>query len=225
MESILMLSGPKKHVGDSGPGSDVLLKGDETHGYFGRVPVSALANGIELAAGVGLTTGTVLSDGTNSDWIKFSIDSKILFVQLRGFRHTISWPQLNAVGIVYGDKTYTTKGWVFKVRLIKGDIVDPISRVAAGSAINDLTPSINERTEWGKTMSKILDGTFDSISVSETGLDKMTGGATWCQETQSGSPTYHLVRGATGLPNWYGTRNDALNFRLWRPVLELVGRA
>ena len=83
-----------------GPGSQVLIAGDMTAGFFGEVPTSELITGNDLATAIGLTTGT--SQFNNEPWLKFALDNNIIYVAKKPYRHSVSWEHIYQAGAVYG---------------------------------------------------------------------------------------------------------------------------
>ena len=83
-----------------GPGSQELIAGDMTAGFFGEVPVTELITGDDLATQIGLTQGT--SQFSNEPWLKFALDDNIIYVAKKPYRHTVSWEHIYQAGAVYG---------------------------------------------------------------------------------------------------------------------------
>lgn len=123
------------------PGSNMLVAGDMSAGYFGLVPVSELFTGTELAALCGIIEGVAQFD--NEPWLKFAIDGKIIFKSKKTYRHSISWNAINDVGCVNGNKIVTKNRLNYNVRLMNGIVGSTSDYVN-----NTFTNVIN--SEWNK---------------------------------------------------------------------------
>ena len=94
------------------PGPKTLLKGDSEAGFYGFVQPNEMGEissnpqanraytGANLALALGLSAGTAF----NSDvpLMKFHYKGKVLFIPLTGYRHSATWDQIYAAGLVYG---------------------------------------------------------------------------------------------------------------------------
>ena len=94
------------------PGPKTLLKGDSEAGFYGFVQPKEMGeissnpqanrdySGANLALALGLSAGTAF----NSDvpLMKFHYKGKVLFIPLTGYRHSATWDQIYAAGLVYG---------------------------------------------------------------------------------------------------------------------------
>lgn len=217
--------------GGSTPG-DSLLAGTLTKGWYGEVSASNFITGDQLATAIGLTAGA--SQNSTAGWLKFSLDSKTLYVAKRPFRYGISWGSINAVGAVTGTKTITIAGKTYKVRLLKGRGDGLTTTFANGY---DTTPTVN--SEWNRLMYHVSGTPFvdtnntlasEGISVgdwaqySESNLSTYYsygfGSATWCQD-QAG--TNYVYRGSSGVSYIVSSASTYTgNVMGWRPCLELV---
>lgn len=223
MEDMLFLKkGGRRYNGISGPGPDVILKGDDVNGYFGFVGAEDLITGNALASLVGLTAGTAIAENSTYGWLKFLVDGKVLFVSKKPFRHSLGWAALNSRNIVYGNTELDIGEYRYKIRLIRGDTVNPTVRISQSGFIY-IDTDIDDLTEWGRTIRMAQDGRYDNISLADLGQTSPLANATWCQESMANSTSgYNLLRGSNGSVNFFGGRNDAVGYRGWRPVLELI---
>lgn len=98
------------------PGSNTLIGGDESGGYFGEVSAIDLISGEDLCNAIGLTAGTLQE--SDAGWLKYYNDNEIIYVAKRTFRHTISWNDINAVGAIFGDKKIKVGNHVYAVRAL-----------------------------------------------------------------------------------------------------------
>jgi hypothetical protein len=199
---------------DYGPGPTTLLTGTPTLGYFGALTPAAFITGSALSALAGVAAGEVHS--TTTDWLKFSLDGKVVYVPKAPIRRVLTWDQLNAAGVVFG-KEVTFGGRRYKVRLMTGGDADP-SSVAGG--------------EWNKLMYGVCTGrpagTLVLANFSNTELNVVTalkGNASICQE-KSKTSAEHIQRGFTDIKSYgalafTGARGNGDNFG-WRPLLELI---
>ena len=93
--------------------SKKLFAGNSKAGFYGFVQPSDFGeiednpegsktfNGDNLALAVGISQGT--SQFSDTSWMKFSWNGKILFVPVKTLRYSISWNAIYNAGAVYGD--------------------------------------------------------------------------------------------------------------------------
>lgn len=213
-----------------GPGPKNLIGGDREAGFFGEVPYTLFQNGVWVAQNVGLTAG--VSQNSNEPWLKFILDGKILYVAKKTFRHTVSWDNLNSLGIVTGTKTVTFGGNTYKVRLLKATVTD----FQYGYGYD---PVETHGSEWNRLLYRIsgkpwynAENTLASENIEEGDWAQYTeaqlnfiwqladGGVTMCQERVG---TDNIRRGSGGVSHvWYNASSNASHTHGWRPVLELV---
>ena len=106
--------------------------------YYGEVPASEFFTGDELSTLLGVTEGELQNSDT--DWFKFSLHGKVLFIPKMTIRHSVSWDYLYSKGLVYGTddigiaptgtptnqlKIVTKNGFNYKVRLLRGTSIEP----------------------------------------------------------------------------------------------------
>jgi hypothetical protein len=197
---------------ETGPGEKFVLAGDDALGWYGTVAATDFINGPDLALAVGLSAGNSLYP--DSDWMKFAHQDRILFIPKQCLRHALSWDQLNALGLVYGETTVVIKGLTYKVRLIQGAANDPaLSATDAGREWNDLIYRVSDgdptQTFWAR------------YTNAELNVAGGNGTYTWCQEKYSSSDrVYRGLNGVTSM-NTVSTTYTGVAIG-WRPVLELV---
>jgi len=90
----------------TGPGGNVVLRGDWNAGYMGFVPVAQLLtiSGLRTALAVGSGLGSAPADNTMTGWYKFVFKGKILFIPnaICTAQGTCTWSQIYNLGLVYG---------------------------------------------------------------------------------------------------------------------------
>ena len=181
---------------------------------------------------MGVTAGTSINSTTN--WLKFSLDSKTLYVSKKPIRYGITWAQLNTANVIFGAKTIVISGKTYKVRLLKGRGDGLTTNYGYGY---DLQATWN--SEWNRTMyhvsgkpfgagsSNILtsegiaEGDWAKFSEADLTMYYGNGSASWTQDTVD---VYKAYRGYVGVS--FASRDDgylAVNTFGWRPCLELVG--
>lgn len=179
---------------------------DTQDAYLGKV--NNIITGNNLYSLLGLTVGTsVVTDDIT--WLKFiSKDGKEILIADRNIKHSISYSQLESVGIVktipsgyYPEqqgKIITIGGKQYKCRLLTGGNANPASS-GAGSEwdrfIVGLVPSNND-SNWNNIYS-------------------------WCQEVHSSFASYRVIRGSSAVSSFSRTTSTGTssNFGV-RPVLE-----
>lgn len=232
MNETMILAAKKKTSG--------LLGGDLNAGYYGVVESADFITGDALASAVGLTAGT--SSNSNTQWMKFALDQKTVYIPKRLIRQTVNWQDLYAAGVVYGDGTnganpvgatrlqnvqVTIGGKTYKVRLMKGANADNVT-----NALNVSNPSNCQNSDWNRLIYKVSasapGGTAGNWAVfTDAELDVGQSIRTWCKERDftntAGSANYRVCRGFTTMS--YYSSAPASSFSTstgWRPVLELI---
>lgn len=231
------------------PGPDTLVGGDTTSGFYGEIAGSELITYGDLSTTLGVSQGTLIFDN-ESQWLKFALDGKTLFVSKKATRHSITWEYLYQAGIVYGNDTtgynpsgaavtqdvrIVIKGKTYIVRLFKGANTDPTDGLG-------WDPTNTHTSEWNRLMYPIHSGVhtqsnnpidpsvpyaqWATYSDTELGIyDGAIGAGSWCQETMINETARRFLRGGQSGGITYANRIDAVtasNSYGWRPVLELV---
>lgn len=158
---------------------DTLSFGTMEAGFFGIIPASDFITGDQLASEIGVTQGT--SQFSNTNWLKFAFNGKILITPQKPIRHSISWDHLYLQGAVYGDgltagdsgaehhnltsssgsdltatkqdASVTVNGKTYTVRLFRGAADDPTN-----SFTDSDRGSIGPANEWNALMLPIHEG-------------------------------------------------------------------
>ena len=186
-----------------------------------------------MARRIGLTAG--VSQFSDEPWLKFSYMGKTEFVAKKPFRHSISWNSINAVNVVFGNRTIKIGGNTYKVRLMKG------KTEGRQDDTSSYKGDICKNSEWNKLMLPIhikapdkwqypsnVNSPTENWNVGYTDNDLLTisragnGSYCWCQEYGRDSGN-KLLRGLDDVSysNNVTPSNNMLGFG-WRPVLELV---
>jgi len=231
-----------------GPGSDILIAGDMTAGFFGEVPVTELITGDELATSIGLTQGT--AQFSNEPWLKFVLDDNIIYVAKKPYRHTLTWQSIYQSGAVYGtgdngynpsvgnriqDANIVVDGFSLDVTLLKGANSDP----ALYSGGWDV--AFTHNSEWNRLMYPIHSGIhtdnrnpsnpsvpyaqWATYSDNDLIMDYRVGDGSlsWTQETPNSNTSNRLARGRLGVTYVDSYAATSTNSTLgWRPALRLV---
>jgi len=231
-----------------GPGSQELIAGDMTAGFFGEVPTSELITGDDLATAIGLTAGT--SQFSNEPWLKFALDDNIIYVAKKPYRHTVSWENIYQSGAVYGtgdnglypsggdrlqDANISVDGFSLDVTLLRGTNTDPAIYTSAGFDMD-----YTHTSEWNSLMYPVHSGIhtnannpsnpsvpyaqWATYSDGDLIVDYRTGNGSysWVQETQNTDTSRRFYRGVNGVT--YVARSTTTNARSdfgWRPALRL----
>lgn len=89
----------------TGPGGNVVLRGNWDAGYMGLVPVAQMFTISQLRTALNVTNmGTAPADSTVTGWYKFVVKGKILFIPTNTFCTTgvVTWSLLYNQGLIYG---------------------------------------------------------------------------------------------------------------------------
>ena len=226
----------------TGPGNQNLLAGDLWTGYYGL-----LQGGTEFLRRSEITEalnfeGSQPNTGNEYiRWFKFAWKNKILFIPLGAFSWNDTWADLYNAGLVFGVdgpgdyplgtpvnqlREVTFKGDTFRVRLMKGDIINP------------------ENSEWDQLFARAHDwvppnqlgANWDRFTTRASRLDRgsSSGDRVWCQETQDPTDVNanRLMRGDLDAASvdhvstafWRSFNTTSITSRdhpTWWPVLEL----
>ncbi len=229
------------------PGPDTLIGGDETNGFYGEVPPEEFITGDDLATAIGLSAG--LSQHSNTPWLKFVLDGRIVFIPKVPIRYDLQWVSIFNAGAVFEtghtdpylgytqDQTATIEvaGRDFDITLMSGANNNPFD----GSAGFD--PTHTHTSEWNRlfypihsgvhtddrnpTDPSVAYGTWASYSDEDLLVHYNFGNGSWsyCQETMSTDDQRSLLRGRFGVTHFQDTNKDFNNTdRGWRPVLRLI---
>lgn len=203
-------------------------------GYFGEVTSSELITGDALASLVRVSGGT--SQNSNTNWLKFFIDDKIVFVSKKTIRHSVTWDQLNSANVINGSRIITIGQYQYRIGLLKG--LNPDTSIPFTTGL-DVPSGLN--SEWNRLMYPVsIDSSNNSYKKhsqtidnwahfpqddSEDGLN-ITGGNgywSWCQEVSPLNPASRVLRGNVSVTDLNSNASsNTYAFFGWRVRLELV---
>ena len=188
---------------------------------IGKVPdlayggVEQLITGSALASLVGVSQGTAFSN--NAGWMRFEDKGKPLFISKQPLRRGVSWNQLNALGLVFGQKVVTISGQRYKVRLLTGGNGDPSS--GAGGEWDKYMYSVSADRPVSYQGPRFAE--FNAVDLSYGSGSVIYSSV--CQETLSTSGANCVRRGRDNLQYYAGLpKTDTGTTVMWRPVLEPI---
>jgi hypothetical protein len=220
----------------TGPGPQTLIGGDLQAGFYGETTPEELISYGTLSTLVGLSAGTLQHDA-ESAWLKFSLDGSPLYVMKKPGRHSVSWDQLHAAGLVFGTNTVEIDGLTYQVRLLRGAASDPTTDATGW----DLPTS--HGSEWNRLLYPIHSGVHTDTSNPTVHTDPTAapfgawaqysdsdlvlrgtdnGRANWCQETTATS-TQRVSRGSGVTSLSRSTSSGTASLFGWRAALVFVG--
>ncbi|MCK9234847.1 MAG: BspA family leucine-rich repeat surface protein [Gammaproteobacteria bacterium] len=228
---------------DTGPGYKHLKyrtlnkEGTRGAGFFGEVQVTDLIDGADLATQMGLTAGVAIN--TDSNWLKFYLDGKIMYVAKKNFRTNLSWIDLENAGLTGSGRVVEVAEQQYKSRLLSGRNPDPTVVQESGYDVlcthnsewnrlmynvADSSPILPERfkqSQIGKNWRNFTpDADLDIFSYSKDGR---TGSYSWCRETNLTNDTLAVLRGrfdTTYIVPTATKSSSGESNRGWRPALE-----
>lgn len=227
---------------NTGIGPTTLLSGDSSLGYFGKFTAPEL-NVTVINNTLNITEGSIIN--TDTDWLKFYYNGKIILTPSKPIRTDISWNHLYLKGCVYGTDdigTYpgsvntiqsariTLGNFTYKVRLFHGADTNPTS-----ATYNTLNPAGVLNSEYNKLFGNVYVGgsrLFASLSNTDLGIISGTTQAIYpCIEKHTYSLQARVFRGVYGSftiamyiltnNNYTMTSSDTYHSQ-WRPILELI---
>ena len=193
-------------------------------------------NGADLCNVIGLSEGNL--QHSDEPFLKFAYNGKILFVNKKPIRNSVSWDAIASAGAVYGDggsqgnAQVTVGGLTYKVRLMKGANVDPAPNEGSSyhhSEWNKLMLPIHENAPDNWAYPDNVDSPTENWGINYTDEDLLThnnfgdGSYSWTQETRDGNTSNRVLRGYSGVSTAgaHPSSNTHSN-RGARFVLELV---
>lgn len=201
--------------------------------YLGEVSSTDLISGSELASLVGFSNGIVKDD--TAGWLQFKSQEGVEFlVAKKTLRYRLSWNQLEAALLVYGNKQVVIKDKLYKLRLLKGAEADPSAWTADLGQDN---PALVRSSEWNRFIERVAaENPIDAPNFANFSLTDLsiavtsTGRLTLCMETLGSNSAQNVARGNASLPQFnYVNKSDGTTSTQdhygWRPVLELIGPA
>jgi hypothetical protein len=227
---------------DSGPGVQLLSKGDLEAGFFGEVSSAELFSTSQLSNQLNYAVGTIIEE--YPIWLKFAYKGKFLFIPKAPIKNSVTWVSLYAAGLIYGvDGTgplgdlipennvnqlaVAQKGlYRFKVRLMRGLPTDPHvtnssttdTDLLADSEWNKLLYRVSAELSSASVGPKWAEYTATELGVNSTPYNQFT-------VTQERSANYTSVVGRGGSGIRYIpvlSKNVVQVNQMWRPVLELL---
>jgi len=179
-------------------GSNTIVAGDSSYGFYGEVASTDFISGDDLATLIGLSAGT--SQNSDSGWLKVVDGNKMLLIAKKTFRHTISWNDINAVDAVFG-KIITIDGVKYVLRLLSTAEWDRFMYPLHVDHPNN-APAWAEYTD------------ADLLVHSNYG----NGSYTWTSTPSSSNRVYRGYSGVSG--SNINNPSNSFSFSGWRPVLE-----
>lgn len=215
------------------------LLGNSHSILLGEIPSSEFITGTELCSAINLTEGNDLH--TNTPWLKFILDGKIIVYPMKSIRNEISWNDIYNVGGVFEeqDSSVTIQDEFYNVTLIRGGNDDCMLR--SGHNV-----SWTNKSEWNRLLYPIHDGenlsdvyamnpnrvdtpynvwaSYDDYDLNvNNSNDNGFGSAVWCQDFADEGSRYRLMRGDDGLTYAdYRSKGDDSRQLGFRPCLRLI---
>jgi hypothetical protein len=228
---------------NSGPGTKMLILGDENVGYFGLVPQAELFTAPALRTAVGLTSGT--QNVWTGNWIKMFSRGKVIFFPDMALNNDISWASLYLAGITSGRDNIDAAG--ASTPTIQRKVVTHGDRQlvvrlfhGAPSYLADIPATLNMGiadarlgySEWGQIICRL--NTEDTPGwtgerwklfppTSLMGTTTVSSAANrwaWCSpDSMAGFQVnyQHMINN-----NYINAIRDNRTIYLWYPVLELI---
>ncbi|ANZ48998.1 putative virion structural protein [Erwinia phage Derbicus] len=250
-----VVSRPQKiEVSDRrGPGSNLLLQGNESYGYYGAVLAADFINSNTILSAL-KSLSSIPSTLVYPTWHKFTRNGNILFVPDQGFGD-VAWNALYTAGAVYGTNdngpegtpqnvnqlcTFELNGDLFKIRVPKGypdgltwaGTTDTLNTMpeAAGkySEYEDLFYPLLQLTPLRKRMVTVAAVNANSVITSRYGTDGSAIGVL-CQEVQGnnnlrrGQSPYNYGAATRGTVETCAARGKTQAL-CWWPIVEYIGR-
>ena len=231
LEAMLGSKGkPLKVFPDSGPGTKVLLFGDEQLGYFGEVPEAQMVSALAYRNHLGLTAGW--GGPADQYWFKFYYKNKIIYITKNYIRGDVSWNNVYAAGGVYGTNDnglfpaatpvnqykpyYLPEGervWKLIPRLLQGSPTDPVVGTSA----------VDAPCEWNDLMYRVcINSPAHAGEWAKYTAVQLSTNATLAKETSAGNSGQLIGRGGfsgTDIANAFGDWKTQP--KTWRGVFEL----
>ncbi|EBV8434091.1 hypothetical protein AVA65_07565 [Salmonella enterica subsp. enterica serovar Minnesota] len=180
-----------------------LLKGSWWLGYLGEWAPDEVIRPSILAEMVGVPNGI----NPDVEWLKFSVEGKIIYVAKRPISRMVSYSSLAQLNLVNGDRIVDLNGDQYKLRLLSGDDTDT--------------------SDWNRVMYRVSEddptGTFwEEFTDEELGVNNSDKGGITLTNTESGNSVYGRGRfSITSVQTVIKTGSSVATG--WRPVLEFVG--
>lgn len=220
----------------TGPGPQVLLRGDWNFGYFGKMPMTDLFSIQECQLQVGpLPAPAAINNATDLGWLKFVYKGKILFIASQAIYGALNWETLYRAGVIYGNfpsadwapYAKTTFGTIPQGKTVNKGDHQLIMRVPTSRAVMSSTSAV-AADQMGGEYDLILPYAFQV-----RGFPEALGIKTVDDQVNGNWITFSTdLQAATCINRGSGQNPDALNVSLavtavhnqhgWRPLFELV---
>lgn len=191
--------------------------------FIGELSNAQFISYVNLSSLVGISAGTLHNEG--SGWLRFIMDGVELIVAKKTIRHSIRWDAINSANCVYGNKSITINGKLYKVRLLTGADENP-TPLGNGYYLKG-----THNSEFSRLFYPLVkdDTRLPSINPLapytqvELSMSSGNGRATWCQETSTSSASQRVIRGSTASSNFTThTSSFSTAYYGWRACLELI---
>lgn len=223
---------------NSGPGPTVLIKGDETIGYFGELTTGELISNLDYKNN--LNPSMLVTISVDKGWFKFMHKGQVKFISKGQVGANVAWDALYKAGGIYGTNdngtypspaagpyfnqrkpiviTQNGKTWTLIPKAMTGGPQDPVgsTQVLSGSEYDDLLCRVCISTHPNS-------GIFEAYTAAALNMNVPQ----LCLESQSGLTTKTAIRGYGGNPlgnNSFLTKPDRNGYaQVWRGVLVVEG--
>lgn len=150
---------------------------NSSYEFLGEAPAAELISGDDLANELNITEG--VPQYSNEPWLKFTKKNETtgklttMYVAKKPLRYSMSWDQMYAKGLVYGDgkpggdATVVINGQTYKVRLMRGADINLNPRL-----IIKRNPLINHNSEWNRMMLPIHEQAIDKSWTYKNNVEK-----------------------------------------------------
>lgn len=229
LELILSMSGVSVPIvlpDNLGPGPQTLLMGNAVDGYFGVTTQAEL--GITPVALMNAHKPSGGKTGYNSDWHKFVLDGRIIYLAQLTAWFNVTWPVMNTAGLVTG-REITVGVDRFIHRIISGDTNNPTA-IPPG-AVRPYGQLKNlDNSEYGRTMFHITatsaggTGRYAQLTKAQMqwSASDSNGNVAMIKERAANSTTqFRCMGGFNGTGFVYQAAANAADWMGYRPMLEL----
>lgn len=219
----------------TGPGPQVLNRGDWSFGYFGKLQMSDLFTTQECKNYAGGLPGAVENTDAAMGWLKFVYKGKILFIASQAIYNTLTWETLYRAGLIYGNfpssdwapTAKTNFGTIPQAKVVTRGDHSFVMRVPTSRAVM-VSTSGAAADQIGGEYDLILPYAFQARNYPDTlgykQFDDLAN-ANWITFSTDLQAAICINRGS-------GTNPDLLNVSLgvstthglhgWRPLFELI---
>lgn len=214
---------------NSGPGPQCLIGYDETDdaGFFGEIPSSHFITSGQISQELSFTAGLLKEDVVS--WLKFWIDGNVVFIPIKSLRYNVSWNDIAANNLVYGETIINIGNFLYRVKLI--EMYNPGTSRTPQGGFNIPTCQFSQ---WNRLLWRVVSDyktpkvnqigpNWADYSQGESGLgmaDFLDGAGCWGKENINNQ----VSRCGNGEVNWCWPESPTMREPRfgWRPLLELV---